>query len=181
MLDLEQSEYVTKFDLRNLYSHSFQNTIRKVADVDHLYQNPIFRVFAPENFIEFPVCFLEEITCLIFCERKECKLLTDGGLLADEVGFGKTAQMIALTILNPAPSSVHRHKPSRQGLSLKQRVLKDVRPRTAMREENGVSRKVILSIESDATLIICPEYLFDHWEEEIKRLCSCTKPGDILI
>jgi SNF2 family DNA or RNA helicase len=69
-------------------------------------------------------------------------LMFTGGCLIDEVGLGKTIQILTLSILNPAKSTSYTNKNDQQHLY------------------------------SRATLIICPNQLCGQWEREIQDKIS---------
>lgn len=66
-------------------------------------------------------------------------LVFKGGCLIDEVGLGKTAQMIALSVINQ-PESI-----------------------------SYVKEGDVTHMYSRATLIVCPNYLCGHWKREIMK------------
>ncbi|XP_034697008.1 DNA repair protein RAD16-like isoform X1 [Vitis riparia] len=76
-----------------------------------------------------------------------------GGLLADEMGMGKTIQVIALVL---AKKPIHRI---------------DARPSKALPSSSSQTAELP---ETRCTLIICPPVCLSHWEKEIGR---CTPQG----
>ena len=91
----------------------------------------------------------EWLTWALEQEESPCR----GGLLADEMGMGKTIQVIALVL---AKKPIHRI---------------DARPSKALPSSSSQSAELP---ETRCTLIICPPVCLSHWEKEIGR---CTPQG----
>ena len=84
----------------------------------------------------------------VFGDHKVHKLLSSGGILADEIGLGKTLTSIALICKNPCVI-----KPNIELGSLSIKLTKDNK------------------ICTGTTLIICPSHLTKQWETEILKTC----------
>lgn len=89
--------------------------------------------------------FYDGIRKEMFYNSKRCKLQFYGGALIDEVGLGKTIQMITLSMLNPAKDSSYYKMKNEQKLF------------------------------SKATLIICPNQLAGQWKREIEKFINSKK------
>ncbi|KAK7064681.1 DNA repair protein RAD5 [Favolaschia claudopus] len=90
-----------------------------------------------------------------------------GGILADEMGMGKTIELAALIHTNCAPDTTQPTSNSIGG-GTKQRQMK---LNNAFKKSR---RKAQPSVA--ATLIVAPTSLLSQWESELKR---CSKPGSL--
>jgi SNF2 family DNA or RNA helicase len=96
----------------------------------------------------FDGCLSYDLTSneITFIDEVKKKIKFYGGALIDEVGLGKTIQMLSLSIIN----KINRKNMSKYNEDTK-------------------------LINSAATLIICPNHLCSQWEREIKKMIKKDK------
>ena len=79
--------------------------------------------------------------------RLECPPLVRGGLLTEEMGLGKTLEIVALIVASRTDAA---HKAKLKGIP-------------AVRQKPGVL------VDSEATLVVVPETLVEQWKTEIAK------------
>ncbi|KAJ6520356.1 RAD5-like protein [Mycena sanguinolenta] len=89
-----------------------------------------------------------------------------GGILADEMGMGKTIELAALIHTNCAPDMEQPVEDSAPGSKQRQLKLSNAFKKTSRRKKQPPS----------ATLIVAPTSLLTQWQSELKR---CSKPGSL--
>ncbi|MES1916685.1 MAG: hypothetical protein MHM6MM_008482, partial [Cercozoa sp. M6MM] len=113
-----------------------------------------------------------------------------GGLLCDQVGLGKTAQLLALCALQD-------HRPAERDESNEDAQLQPsgrrVLDATNKQQETlghlmcivntKQDETTMLRLRSDATLVLCPSHLCAQWEVECRRLLSksCGEREDAVV
>lgn len=103
---------------------------------------------------------------LFFCSLQESSPIR-GGVLADEMGMGKTIQAISLIV-----SARHRPTPLPQEVpSAQQAMVHEVKGARCRRQANSLP-------EVKATLVICPLVAVIQWRQEIARF---TAPGSVKV
>ncbi|KAJ7201358.1 DNA repair protein RAD5 [Mycena pura] len=90
-----------------------------------------------------------------------------GGILADEMGMGKTIELAALIHANCAPDTERSVEDLASGTKQRQMKLSNAFKKVARRKS---------SKPPSATLIVAPTSLLSQWEAELKR---CSKPGSL--
>jgi SNF2 family DNA or RNA helicase len=113
-----------------------------------------------------------EIMTHLHCEKK---LQFFGGILADEVGTGKTADMARLVYETRLP---YFEKDKLMFIEIKHKIPKEFQHKKTEFHETDMCSANIICVRSRATLIIVPIQVHAHWISEIQKFSE--KPLKIL-
>lgn len=128
-------------------------TVDGITDLEQEEQPFYFNSYSGELSLEFPKT------------ERRCR----GGILADEMGMGKTIMISSLIHTNPGPDAL----PTPSQPNAKSSGKRQVRLDHAFRSISVKSRS---SRGPCATLIAAPTSLLAQWAEELQR---CSKPGTV--
>jgi len=130
----------------SLYDYQ-RRTIRWMLDTERNTK----RIYYGTNYkyhIHVGDLIFDRITKSLISKEDQNYLDFSGGALIDEVGLGKTIQMLILSLLN--------------------------RPKNLNYVENSETSNGVKMLRSKATLIICPNQLCNQWAREITKFISLT-------